>query len=212
MVIGINGSPRLKWNCADLLDHALDGAKSAGAETKRVDLFKLKYSGCISCFACKKIGGPSFGRCVVRDDLTDLLNECLNADGIIIAAPVFFSDVPGAVRSFLERLWFPGYTYSKDGTLAYSRRVPSLMIYTMNSPNASYYQSLYQQIAGPLDMIIGPTSVLAVTDTLQFPDYSKYASEIFDGDAKKRRREEQFPKDCAKAREMGRQMAMQSAN
>ena len=36
-VIGINGSPRKTWHSAQLLDNALEGARAAGAETKRID-------------------------------------------------------------------------------------------------------------------------------------------------------------------------------
>ena len=69
-VIGINGSPRKTWHSAQLLDNALEGARAAGAETKRIDLFDLDFRGCISCFACKRLGGPSYTKCAQRDALT----------------------------------------------------------------------------------------------------------------------------------------------
>ena len=69
-IIAVNGSPRKKWNTAALIDSALDGARSLGAETQRVDLYDLDYKGCVSCFACKKLGGKSYGRCAVKDGLT----------------------------------------------------------------------------------------------------------------------------------------------
>ena len=43
-VIGINGSPRKTWHSAQLLDNALEGARAAGAETKRIDLFDLDFA------------------------------------------------------------------------------------------------------------------------------------------------------------------------
>ena len=51
-VIGINGSPRKKWNTAMLLAKALEGAASQGAETDSFHLYDLNYKGCVSCFAC----------------------------------------------------------------------------------------------------------------------------------------------------------------
>jgi multimeric flavodoxin WrbA len=51
--IGVNGSPRKKWNTATLLKKALEGAASEGAKTGLVHLYDLDYKGCISCFACK---------------------------------------------------------------------------------------------------------------------------------------------------------------
>ena len=53
-VMAFNGSPRKeKWNTATLLNSALQGAQSTGAEIELVQLYDLKFSGCISCFSCK---------------------------------------------------------------------------------------------------------------------------------------------------------------
>ena len=61
-IIGINGSPRKDRNSARLLDSALSGAKDSGAEVRRIDLYDLSYTGCRSCFACKLLGSPTFGK------------------------------------------------------------------------------------------------------------------------------------------------------
>ena len=54
-IMAFNGSPRKKnWNTVTLLEHALQGAASVGAETELVQLYDLDFSGCISCFSCKK--------------------------------------------------------------------------------------------------------------------------------------------------------------
>ncbi len=58
-VIAINGSPRTTWNTATLLEHALEGAASEGAEIEIVHLYDLDYKGCTSCFSCKLVGGKS---------------------------------------------------------------------------------------------------------------------------------------------------------
>jgi multimeric flavodoxin WrbA len=47
-VLAINASPRKKWNTAMALQSALEGAASAGAETKLIHLAGLKFTGCIS--------------------------------------------------------------------------------------------------------------------------------------------------------------------
>lgn len=56
-IIALNGSPRKKWNTATLLQKALEGAVSQGAITELIHLYDLNYKGCISCFACKTLGG-----------------------------------------------------------------------------------------------------------------------------------------------------------
>ena len=65
----LNGSPRKNWNTAMMLKEAQKGAASAGAEIQKFDLYRLeKFTGCISCFGCKK---EKFkGHCICRDGLT----------------------------------------------------------------------------------------------------------------------------------------------
>ena len=69
-VLAVNGSPRKNWNTATLLRKALEGAASQGAETEFIHLYDLNFKGCQSCFACKTIGGKSYGKCARKDDIT----------------------------------------------------------------------------------------------------------------------------------------------
>lgn len=202
-VIGINGSPRKRRNSDRLLESALQGARKAGAETVKYDLFDLDYSGCRSCFACKRLDNSSYGRCALKDDLTDVLKNILEADAVIIAAPIYFGDVPGAVRNLYERLMFPGLLYDKDGKLAYEKKVKSLLIYTMNAPDEKFNGALSEKDSRMLGRFLGECSVLNVTDTLQYDDYSKYYGTQFNPEAKKQRHEEVFPEDLKKAFAMG---------
>lgn len=206
-VIGINGSPRKTWNSATALEHALKGAAAAGAEVKRYDLFDLSFSGCVSCFGCKTLGGASFARCALRDDLTEVLEEILSADAVIISAPIYYGDVPGAVRNLYERILFPGNLYSKDGTIGYTRKVKVGLIYTMGAPEAAFNGDRGEKDKGALQRFLGEAEVLNITDTYQFDDYSKYASSMFDPEKKWKRRQEVFPEDCRKAYELGARLA-----
>ncbi|MDO4566760.1 MAG: flavodoxin family protein, partial [Oscillospiraceae bacterium] len=106
-LIGVNGSPRKNGNTAAMLDQALNGARAQGAQTERIDLYDLKYTGCRSCFECKRLGGRSFGRCALKDGLTGALEKALGAQALIVASPIYFGDVTGQTRSFFERLCFP---------------------------------------------------------------------------------------------------------
>ena len=74
-VIAINGSPRKNWNTDTLLKNALDGAASAGAATEMVYLYDLKFRGCVSCLGCTLQKEPRPNRCVLRDDLTNVLDK-----------------------------------------------------------------------------------------------------------------------------------------
>jgi len=107
-IFAVNGSPRTKNNTTALLKECLKGVASVSpkAETEILNLYKMEYSGCISCFACKKLNGRSYGRCNVKDELQGVLRSLAQADGIIFGSPVYFAGITGAMRSFLERLLF----------------------------------------------------------------------------------------------------------
>lgn len=207
-VIGINGSPRKNRNSATMLDQALQGAAAAGAQVERFDLTDLDFSGCKSCFACKRLGGKSFGRCALRDDLSGVLDKILNADAVIISTPIYFGDVPGMVRNLFERIWFPSLLYSKDGSIAYTKRVKVGLIYTMGMPDTAYYKNLIESHMGTFNAFLGETAMVSTNETWQYDNYDLYAGE-FDMDVKRRFREEVFPEDCKKAFEMGARLAQE---
>ena len=205
-VIAINGSPRKHGNSAAMLDAAVRGALENGAVCERIDLFDLDYKGCVSCFGCKLLGGPSYGKCARRDALTPVLDKILAADVLLLSMPVYFGEVPGACRNLLERLWFPGLQYAKNYRSAYSRRIKIGLIYTMNVADSAYFEGMMKGHIQNFNMLLGKTEYVTAVDTMQFDDYSKYASEMFDGEAKRKRRETEFPKECEKAYEMGKRL------
>ena len=81
----INGSPRKTHNTATILNKALEGVKAADpqAQTELIHLYSHDFSGCVSCFECKRLGGKSYGKCAVQDGLTPILERLADADGII---------------------------------------------------------------------------------------------------------------------------------
>ena len=204
-VLAINGSARKNGNSATMLMHAIKGTEEAGAETQLVNLYELTYKGCTGCVSCKLLGGRSFGRCAQRDDLTPILDKAIDSDVLFLASPIYFNDVTGELRSFLERLWFPAITYTKDRRLLYPRRIKVGMIFTTNAP-AEFYTEYYAGLVRTSSWIIGHTEYVTAADTWQFDDYSKYAADMFDAEAKKRRRSEVFPQECRQAYEMGKRL------
>jgi len=105
-IVAINGSPRKTWNTATLLNKALEGAASQGAETQLIHLYDLNFKGCISCFACKTKGGKSYGQCAVQDDLTPVFKSIEEADAILLGAPIYLGRISGMMGAFFERLLF----------------------------------------------------------------------------------------------------------
>lgn len=130
----INGSHRKDGNTAQLLEKALEGIKSvcSDAEIESVNLYDVPFNGCKSCFACKKINGRHYGKCVYKDDFKPILEEIVRADGVILGSPVYFGDVSGVMRCFLERFIFPFFVYDEDMTSLAPKKMAIGCIYTMN--------------------------------------------------------------------------------
>ena len=97
-LLGIMGSPRIGGNTDLLLDQALKGAQSVGAQTEKIILDRLRITPCKEIYACLKDGN-----CALRDDMTGLYPKILAADAIIIASPIFFYTVSAQMMAFISR-------------------------------------------------------------------------------------------------------------
>jgi len=207
LVMGFNGSPRKTWNTATLLQKALAGAASQAADTELVHLYDLRYTGCRSCFACKTKRDTSYGRCATQDDLTPILDRVREADGIMLGSPIYYGTVSGMMKSFLERLAFPYWTYTDPPQSLFPKRIPAGWIYTMNVTEAQAtdfgYGTHVAANARVLRVVFGSAESLLSCDTYQFQDYSTVVATRFDPERKATRRREVFPRDCEQAYAMG---------
>jgi multimeric flavodoxin WrbA len=99
-ILAINGSPRTtRSTTRRLAQFVLDEAAEAGAETELVDLCDLRITPCTACEGC------SFnGICVYEDDVPALVERMKEADGIILASPVYIDNVAGQMKIFFDRL------------------------------------------------------------------------------------------------------------
>ncbi len=170
-IIAVNAGPRMGWNTDTLITEASRGAESAGAVVERYDLFRLdKYTGCISCFGCKR--EKNKGRCVCRDGLTPVLDAIRESDGLIIGSPNYLSELTASFRALFERLVFQNLTYNAETPCCNSHPVPVLLIMTSNADESSYVDLIgrYQKT---LSGFVGPAECLICGDTLQLKDYGK---------------------------------------
>lgn len=211
-VYAINGSPRKNKNTATLLKKALEGVKALNpeAETEIINLYDLKYQGCISCFACKRIGGKSYGKCAKRDELYDVLEKLSNADGIIFGSPIYLGTITAGLQGFFERFIFQYLVYDKNHSFINPKKMPTAFIYTMNAPKefveSTNYLSGLQSLESTIERGFSKPLILHSYDTYQFDDYSKYKSDLFSVEEKEKQREVQFPIDCEEAFNLGKKL------
>jgi multimeric flavodoxin WrbA len=97
-IIGISGSPKKeKSNTQFLLSKALE---ATGAETKLINISDYDIRHCTGCDSCvRKKPCPQSA----HDDMPKLEEELRTADGLIIAAPSYFTSVPGILKDFIDR-------------------------------------------------------------------------------------------------------------
>lgn len=97
-ILAINGSHRAGQNTAKLLSLALEEAQARGAETELVELSELNIEYCSGCNRC--LGKPM---CSIDDDMTQLKEKMLEAEGIILGSPDYFSNVTARTKCFIDR-------------------------------------------------------------------------------------------------------------
>lgn len=212
-IIAINGSARKNGNTATMLKNYLEEAASVSESinTKIVNLYDLQYTGCIGCLGCKAKKGNNYGKCVVKDDIHDLLREVTMADAVAIGSPIYFGEITGQLRCFLERLLFPLYTYRLDQKILTPKRIPVTMIYTMNVTKEFIGQLDYLENWKRLEDLIGKIftqpQTLYAHNTYQVNNYNNFELEIFSEPDKAEYRHKQFPLDCRAAYDSGKKTA-----
>jgi len=206
-ILAICGAANKSRNTATMLKSALDGAMSVpGSTGEIVYLYDVNFHGCTGCHSCKLLDESKLGRCAVRDGLTPVLEKAIDADVLLIGSPIYYSDITGVMRSFLERYLFPGMTYDKERGSLYPKRTKVGWVFTMNAPG-ELYKEYFARLVGMTGRFIGESAYVMAYQTQQFEDYSQYAATMFDAEMVKKRHLEQFPKDCEAAFALGRRLA-----
>ncbi|NLI53666.1 MAG: flavodoxin family protein [Clostridiales bacterium] len=215
-VYAINASPRKKFNSGTMLDHFVQGVAAAQAdiEVVRKNLYELEYRGCCECYRCRTKGGADYGRCGYPDAIRDLLDDMAHADGIVFSTPIYFHNIPGELRSFMERLLYPFISYGEGGRSCIApRKIRTAFIYTMNVKAQEMQDRGYEHYLASMEnwtqYVFGhPPEKVYAFNTYQYADYSKYEAGAWSLEDKTLWRDTQFPVDCKHAFVAGRRMAM----
>lgn len=202
-VIAINASPRIKWNTAQLVREAAQGAQDAGAEVEIIDLYKLEpFTGCRSCFHCML--EKHFDTCVIKDGLAETLAKIREADGLILGTPNYFGRPTAGFRALYERLCFQHLTYNTAKFCSNEHFIPVLFIMTSNASAEMYsslgYSAMIEEHVNTLERFIGPVKTFISGNTLQTDHYDKFDWTLFDIEDKQKRHEEVFPEELAQVR------------
>ena len=100
-ILAIVGSPRLEGNTNYLVDQALQEAKKLGAQTEKINIAQYKVNPCLGHDNC-----ASFEACLQDDDTGWILDKFREADGVILATPVYYYNVSAQMKAFIDRNYF----------------------------------------------------------------------------------------------------------
>ena len=98
-VIVISSSLRRGSNSDMLADKFLEGAKAAGNDVEKISLVGKDIQFCKGCFACQKLG-----RCVIKDDVNDIMAKVLEADVVCWATPIYYYEMSGQMKTLIDRM------------------------------------------------------------------------------------------------------------
>jgi multimeric flavodoxin WrbA len=111
-IVAINGSPKGKISNTDKMVSAfLKGAQEVGAETINIFLADKEIEYCKGCYSCW-FKNP--GQCVIKDDMTEVLSELAGANVIVLASPVYFNNISGTLKVFMDRLTVTGSPHPQN--------------------------------------------------------------------------------------------------
>ncbi len=119
-VLIINGSPRIDGNTTTSINELIKVFDKNEIETETIQIGNQNIRGCIACNSCQKNH-----KCVFNDSVNEVAKKFENADGLIIASPVYFASANGTLISFLDRLFYSSHfdkTMKVGASIAIGRR------------------------------------------------------------------------------------------
>lgn len=98
-VIVISTSLRQGSNSDMLADKFVEGAKAAGNDVEKVALTGREIQFCKGCMGCQRLG-----RCVIKDDVNDIMVKVMEADVVVWATPIYYYEMSGQMKTLIDRM------------------------------------------------------------------------------------------------------------
>ncbi len=146
-ITAFNSSPRAQHsNTHRIVAAFLEGCHDAGAETENIFLARKKIRPCLGCFDCWSV---TPGKCILKDDMDELIEKVMSSDIVVLATPLYVDNVSGIMKNFLDRLIpivMPYFEQDQNGETRHTRRYekyPRLVaISNCGFPEQSHFQTL----------------------------------------------------------------------
>ncbi len=139
-VMIISGSQRIKANCDCIAEFMEQEIRKAGHEAEIFTIRDRKITPCLACNSCKQTD-----ICITKDDASAMYTRLLEYDAILFVSPIYFGNVPGTVKTLIDRLYFL-FNPSKPPRETKSKKMGVTLSFG-NGP-ATEYEKVAQQIGG----------------------------------------------------------------
>lgn len=166
-VVAFNGSPRNNGNTAQSIKIVLEELEKEGIETEFVQLGGRKVFGCLSCGKCFE---NKDNRCARQDDeMNTFIQKIIEADGIIIGSPTYFSNVSTEVKALIDRC---GFVSKANGGSILRGKVGASVVAVRRS-GANFVYSAINFFFAIAEMVIPTSSYWNMTLSLEPGDVQK---------------------------------------
>ena len=98
-VVVLSTSLRSNSNSELLAKSFVEGSKESGNEVEYISLKNKDIRFCIGCLACQKLG-----HCVIKDDVTDIMDSVLYADVVVWATPIYYYEMSGQMKTLIVKI------------------------------------------------------------------------------------------------------------
>ena len=158
-VVLLSGSPRPEGNTIQVAEECASVIREQGLEAEVISLAGMKIESCTACNRCGKEGN-----CVLEDGLADIIDRIREAEGFIVASPVYFGTARGDVMAALQRIGMVSrstdhfLSWKVGGPIAVARRgghtatiQEMLMFFCINNmivPGSTYWNMVFGREPG----------------------------------------------------------------
>ena len=174
-IVVLNGSPHEHGCTATLADEVIKSAQRHDAAVKSYYLNGMTIKGCQGCFKCMETG-----RCAQLDDMQLIYDDIAEADGIILASPVYMWSMSAQLKTAVDRLFAflrPGHT----SALKPGKKV--LLLFTQGQQDTNMFREYFEHVGknmqfmrfGDYKILVAggchtPEHVLCQTDVMKQAD------------------------------------------
>lgn len=156
-ILLVNGSARENGNTDAILAAYLEGIGETNAEAHEIKLRERVINECIGCLRCR-----DEQKCNFQDGMTELRDMLLKSDIVVLASPVYWCEITGLLKTFIDRLYF--FHQRVNSHLLSGKK--AVIITTLAEQDAVYESSIIAEFYRRCMKSLG----IEILDMLIYPD------------------------------------------